>query len=63
MINIADKIKPSDRGELEITDVNNLFAEGFRGSAIGRGFAWLDTGMTLLWTQGNLFKQLNVDKD
>lgn len=46
VINIAKTIKPSKRGELEITEVNNIFMNkyGLKISLLGRGFAWLDTG-------------------
>ncbi|HVJ18283.1 MAG TPA: glucose-1-phosphate thymidylyltransferase RfbA [Polyangiaceae bacterium] len=42
----ATSLKPSARGELEITDVNRLYAEGGRARVklMGRGMAWLDTG-------------------
>jgi len=46
VIDIARKLQPSPRGELEITDVNNAYLR--RGAlhceVLGRGFAWLDTG-------------------
>ena len=43
---LAKKVTPSDRGELEITDLNKMYLErgDLRVKTLGRGYSWLDTG-------------------
>ena len=60
VINFAKKIKPSGRGELEITDVNKLYLDAghLDVKLLGRGFAWLDTGTITSLMNANDFVKI-----
>jgi glucose-1-phosphate thymidylyltransferase len=57
VVDIASNLKPSARGELEITDVNKKYLEqgNLTVELLGRGFAWLDTGSHYALTEATNF--------
>lgn len=54
---MAERLKPSKRGELEITDLNRLYLEEgrLRAQVLGRGFAWMDVGTIDSLMEASLF--------
>ncbi len=64
VVNIASNLKPSPRGELEITDVNRVYMEQgeLKVEVMGRGIAWLDAGTHESLLQAAMFVQAVEDR-
>jgi len=64
VVDIASNLKPSPRGELEITDVNKIYLqkEQLNVQQMGRGFAWLDTGTHESLVDAGLFVKTIEDR-
>ncbi len=64
VVDYAHAIKPSPRGELEITDVNRLYLEAgtLRVELMGAGYAWLDTGTHASLLDASLFTKILEDR-
>lgn len=60
VLDIAASLKPSPRGEIEITDINRVYMEHAQlfVEILGRGFAWLDTGTHESLTEASQFVQI-----
>lgn len=60
VVDIARRLKPSPRGELEITDLNNVYLERrtLHVERLGRGYAWLDAGTPASLLQAGNFVQM-----
>lgn len=63
-VEYAHAIKPSHRGELEITDLNRIYLEAGRLNVeiMGRGFAWLDTGTHAALVDASLYVKIIEDR-
>jgi glucose-1-phosphate thymidylyltransferase len=64
VVEYAEQLKPSDRGELEITDLNRMYLdEGkLKVGVMGRGVAWLDAGQPASLLQASQFVQAIEDR-